>query len=157
MRRFPFANLAYFRVIYAHHKREEDLEHRLEALRKASVPDWPYGYQPRLEDRLDRDSLEALTFGQHLGQGMTRRATRFVQEFNDDGRVAFRGRASLLVGTARLKARHALRQVFRRLSWTARTAVTSTGPHMPCRKDRPNTCAWRLGISITSRWPLEPF
>ena len=99
---FPFANLAYFRVLYAQHKREEDLEHRIEALRKAGFPDWPYGFQPRLEDRLDRDSLEALTFGR-TWEGHDAADARFVQQFNEDGRVAFRSRASLLVGTARLK------------------------------------------------------
>jgi tetratricopeptide (TPR) repeat protein len=98
---FPFANLAYFRVLYAHHKREEDLEHRIEALRAAGFPDWPYGYQPRLEDRLDRDSLDALTFGR-TWEGHDGADARFVQQFNQDGRVAFRSRASLLVGTARL-------------------------------------------------------
>jgi TolB-like protein/class 3 adenylate cyclase/Flp pilus assembly protein TadD len=100
---FPFANLAYFRLLYAHYKREEDLEHRIEALRKAGVPDWPYGYQPSLADRLDRESLEALTFGRTWA-GYDSAGARFVQEFNEDGRVAFRGRASLLVGTARLEA-----------------------------------------------------
>jgi TolB-like protein/class 3 adenylate cyclase len=100
---FPFANLAYFRVIYAHHKREEDLEHRIEAFRKAGVPEWPYGYRPRLEDRLDRDALEALTFGR-TWEGHDSAGARFVQEFSEDGRVAFKGRASLLVGTARLEA-----------------------------------------------------
>ncbi|MFQ5953819.1 MAG: winged helix-turn-helix domain-containing protein [Kiloniellales bacterium] len=99
---FPFANLAYFRVFYSHHKREEDLEHRIEAFRKAGVPDWPYGYQPILADRLDRESLEALTFG-HTWTGHDSTGARFVQEFNADGRVAFRGRTSLLIGTARLK------------------------------------------------------
>jgi adenylate cyclase len=100
---YPFANLAYIRVLYAHHKRAEDLEHRIEALRKAGVPDWPYGYEPRLDDRLDRESLEALTLGR-TWVGYDSTGARFVQEFNEDGRVAFRGRASLLVGTARLKA-----------------------------------------------------
>ncbi len=99
----PFANLAYYRVIYANHKREEDLEHRLEALRKAGVPDWPYGYQPPLADRLNRDSLGALTFGRTWA-GYDSAGARFVQEFNEDGRVVLRSRASLLVGTARLKA-----------------------------------------------------
>jgi TolB-like protein/class 3 adenylate cyclase/tetratricopeptide (TPR) repeat protein len=98
----PFANLAYYRVIYAHHKREEDLEHRLEALRTAGVPAWAYGYQPRLEDRLNRDSLEELTFGRTWA-GYDSAGAQFVQEISEDGRIAFRSRASLLVGTARLK------------------------------------------------------
>ncbi len=100
---FPFANLAYFSVIYAHHKRPEDLDHRIEALRKAGFPEWPYGYRPRLEDRLDRDSLEALAFGR-TWEGHDSAGAPFIQQFNADGRVAFRSKASLLVGTVRLEA-----------------------------------------------------
>ena len=100
---YPFANLAYFRVLYSHFKRQEDLERVIEAFRKAGVPQWAYGYQPRLEDRLDHGALEALTSGR-TWKGFDSAGARFVQEFSEDGRVAFKGRASLLVGTARLDA-----------------------------------------------------
>ena len=100
---FPFANLAYFRVLYGHYKRAEDLERVIEAFRKAGIPRWAYGYQPLLENRLDRESLEALTFGR-TWTGHDSAGARFVQQFNSDGRFAFRSRASLLVGTVRLEA-----------------------------------------------------
>ena len=37
-RREPFLNLAYYRMFYSHHARAEDLEHRLDALRGAGMP-----------------------------------------------------------------------------------------------------------------------
>ena len=57
------ANLAYYRTLIDHHKRDEDLEHRLHALRKAGLPEWPLGFEGHPEDRLDGEEVEALVFG----------------------------------------------------------------------------------------------
>ncbi len=98
----PFANLAYYRTLFSQFKRKEDLELILGALKKAGVPEWPYGYQPVREHQLDEKSLAEITFGR-TWFGHDSRGIPFVQQFTDDGRVVFRGRASLLTGTVRLK------------------------------------------------------
>ena len=59
----PGTNLSFYRVSYAHYKREEDRAHLLDALRKAGVPEWPFGYEGRVEDRLDGSALKTLAFG----------------------------------------------------------------------------------------------
>ncbi len=98
----PFANLAYYRTLFGHFRREQDLDLVIGALEKVGVPEWPYGYQPVREHQLNEKSLAEITFGRtwfgHDSQG-----SPFVQQFTEDGRVAFRGRASLLTGTVRLK------------------------------------------------------
>jgi adenylate cyclase len=99
---YPFANLAYFRVLYGHYKRAEDLERVIEAFRKAGFPQWAYGYQPQPEDQLDQGALEALTFGQSWA-GFNSEGDQFIQQFNKDGRVAFKSQTSLLIGTVRLE------------------------------------------------------
>ncbi len=99
----PFANLAYYRTLFSQFKRQEDLELVLGALKKAGVPEWPYGYQPVREYRLDGQSLDEITFGR-VWIGRDSNGVVFIQQFTDDGRVAFRGRASLLTGTVRLDA-----------------------------------------------------
>ena len=52
LKRAPYANLEHFRIREAHLKRKEDLEHRIDSLRKAGIPEWPFGYKGRPEDRL---------------------------------------------------------------------------------------------------------
>ena len=98
----PFANLAYYRTLFGHFRRKEDLELLIAALEKAGVPEWPYGYQPLQEHQLDEKSLAGITFGR-TWFGHDSRGNPFVQQFTNDGRVAFRGRASLLTGTVKLK------------------------------------------------------
>lgn len=100
----PFANLAYYRTMFAHFDREQDLEHMLGALAKAGIPEWPYGYEPAEENQIDESELRKITVG-HRWSGRDLRGNRFVQQFTDDGRVAFRGRASLLTGGYRLKGK----------------------------------------------------
>ncbi len=97
---FPSYSLAWVRATYTFHERAEDLEHRLEALRLAGVPEWPFGYQGSPGDRLDGSSIEAITYGrtwvgQDLGYGGS-----FIQEFDKDGNFAFKGTNSLLTGMA---------------------------------------------------------
>lgn len=43
-KRSPGANLTAARVIYRHHRRGEDLDFRINALRDAGMPEWPYGF-----------------------------------------------------------------------------------------------------------------
>ena len=59
---WPEANLTYYRVLYSHHKRQEDLDFRIDALRKAGLPQWPYGYEGREEDRLTHKEVKHLLF-----------------------------------------------------------------------------------------------
>lgn len=93
----PFANLGYYRALFAHYRREQDLEHVLGALEKAGIPQWPYGFEPPSGHQLDEAALREITFG-HTWTGTDFRGNRFVQELTADGRVAFRGHASLLTG-----------------------------------------------------------
>lgn len=98
----PFANLAYYRTMLAHFKRDEDREHMLAALEKADVPAWPYGYEPAPEYQLHERALGEITFG-HTWTGHDLRGNRFIQQMTRDGRIVFRGHASLLTGNFRLK------------------------------------------------------
>ncbi len=95
----PAANLAYFRTLYAHHKRKGDLEHRIDSLRKAGMPEWPFGYEGRPADRLDERAITALTFGR-TWNGHGPDGAPFFQEISKDGKVAFRDPDTLLTGTA---------------------------------------------------------
>ena len=97
--RMPFANLGYYRTRYAHYKRKQDVEHMIEALRKAGVPKNAYGFDGDIMDRLDADELQALAVG-NTWAGVDSLGEHFVQQISEDGRVAFRNSGSLMVGNS---------------------------------------------------------
>ena len=93
------ANLTYYRLLYDYYRREEDRAHHLEGLRKAGVPDWPFGFEGPDEDRLDQEALEALTSG-HTWVGNHKNGAAFMQAFDGAGSIAYRSANSFLTGTA---------------------------------------------------------
>ena len=60
LKRLPGNSLANLRVVYAHHRRQEDLDHRLDALRMAGFPEWSHDFQGRSEDQLDAAAIRGL-------------------------------------------------------------------------------------------------
>ena len=86
---WPAANLTYYGVLYAHHRREEDLGFRIAALRKAGLPQWPYDYRGRSENRLNGSEIKRLIHGRYW-YGHRVGAEEFVRENDEDGLVNFR-------------------------------------------------------------------
>ena len=99
LKKRPWVNLAYFQVFYAYHKRPEDLDHRIEALRKAGMPEWPFGFEGRADDRLDPDAIKAVTLGQ-TWKGYSGDGVPFVKQISEDGTVAYRDPSHYLSGFA---------------------------------------------------------
>ena len=99
----PDTNLSWYRISYAHYKREEDRAHLLDALHKAGVPEWPFGYEGRVEDRLDGSEIKRLAFGRtwvgHTGAGM-----QFIQEISADGKVSYRSAQSFSTDNASVQS-----------------------------------------------------
>ena len=98
LERWPNQSLAFVRVAYAHHMREADLAHRLNALRDAGLPEWPYGFRGSAADRLDGGGMRMLTFGRtwvgHLADGRP-----FMQQVSANGDAVQREPTGLIVGT----------------------------------------------------------
>ncbi len=97
--RWPNDSIEGLRMVYAHHRRPEDLAQRLDALREAGLPEWPYGFVGRPEDRLKGDAIRSLTFGRtwsgHLAEGPP-----FFQQTDISGNVVHRRPGGMLVGAA---------------------------------------------------------
>jgi adenylate cyclase len=102
LQRLPSLNLQFYRVMYAHHRRPEDLARRLDGLRKAGMPEWPYGYRDRPEQRLDGAQVSALTFG-HTWQGQHRSGEPFLVQIGENGNTAYRSPSSLRTGMLSLR------------------------------------------------------
>jgi tetratricopeptide (TPR) repeat protein len=56
-------NVEAFRHLWANHKRKEDLERLLNALRQAGFPEWPFGYHDPSWERLDGAAIKDLVYG----------------------------------------------------------------------------------------------
>ncbi len=99
LERYPDQNLAWYRVLFSHHAREEDRAERLEALRLAGLPEWPFGFEGDPALRLTSDAIDALTrgrtwVGERVGSGA------FMQYMQTNGAFIERGPDYQLVGTA---------------------------------------------------------
>jgi hypothetical protein len=83
--------------MYSHHRREEDLAHRIDALREAGLPEWPYGFSARLEDRLDGATIRALAVGK-TWVGHQKTGNPFIMEISAKGEYAQGGPQGLTSG-----------------------------------------------------------
>jgi len=98
--REPFLNLAWYRTAYDHHARAEDLHHRLDALRKAGMSEWPLGFRGGPKQRLTGSALQNL-ISKETWSGMDAgRKLPFIQEFGEDGNTVYAAATTLLSGMA---------------------------------------------------------
>jgi adenylate cyclase len=106
LRHLASFSIQLFSVMFAHHRRSEDLARILEGLRKAGVPEWPYGYPAGPDKRLDGAQVSALTFGR-TWQGQHRTDYRgrepFLLQIAEDGTTAYRSPSSLRTGRVSLR------------------------------------------------------
>jgi adenylate cyclase len=96
---FPPLSTNHLRDFHGYFKRPEDLELVLGALRDAGVPDWPFGYEGRPEDRLNEAAVKDVTFGR-TWSGVINREMPFIQEIDNTGTVAYRSASSFFTGEA---------------------------------------------------------
>jgi adenylate cyclase len=99
LRHNPETCIAWYRVTFAHHAREQDLNDRLEALRLAGLYEWPYGVEGDPAHRLKGEAIDASTFGrtwagERVGSGP------FVQYVEADGTFVERGPDMQVTGEA---------------------------------------------------------
>ena len=97
LKRIPSQSVASLRVMYGHHRRPEDLDHRMSALLKAGLPEWCFGFSGRLEDRLDASAIRSLASGK-TWTGHLQNGTPFVMQLGSNGDFAVRTQTRMAVG-----------------------------------------------------------
>ena len=97
-----FVNLGWYRARYSHYKSEQDIEHMLDGLRRAGIPENAYGFEGRDEERLNFDALQEITVGRSWS-GTDSSGLDFTQQTSDDGRIAFKNPSSLMIGSYRVE------------------------------------------------------
>ena len=99
LQRQPEMCIAWFRVTFAHHAREQDLSERLDALRLAGLSEWPYGIEGDPAHQLKGEAIDASTFG-HGWEGERVGSGPFVQYVEADGAFVERGPNMQVTGAA---------------------------------------------------------
>jgi adenylate cyclase len=97
LKREPMQNVAGLRVVYGHHKRREDLDRRLAALRDAGLPEWSYNFSGRAEDRLDAAAIRNLAVNK-TWIGHYQNGERFFTQLSSTGDLAHRAQMGMIVG-----------------------------------------------------------
>ncbi len=100
LRLFPESNLAHYRYLYDYW-RDAQREHHLESLRKAGIPDWPFGFEGSGKDRLNGKQLAELTSNQ-TWIGQHKNGAGFMQYFDAAGNLAYRSANTSITGTHRV-------------------------------------------------------
>jgi adenylate cyclase len=81
----PWQNLRHFRLVYAQYERGQDIEFRIQALRKAGLPELPYDFDTEGMERLSHDELvELIDDKTWQGYDLGREQDHF-QRFQSDG------------------------------------------------------------------------
>jgi adenylate cyclase len=97
IKRTPSTNLMGSRIVYSHYQRKEDLDERIDALRDAGLPEWPYGFHGNPADQLSAAAVRGLIMDKTL-TGHQYDGAPFVMEVNANGDYAQRGPQGLIVG-----------------------------------------------------------
>jgi adenylate cyclase len=100
-------SLAYQRLLYDEsYKRIEDLNRYLEELRAAGMPEWPFGFEGKAEDRVTGDALLALVVG-HSWTGYIplprEKKAPFMLQIDEQARVAYGSTNTFLAGEAKVE------------------------------------------------------
>ncbi len=104
---FPKQGLALARLVYGLiYRRVEDLNHHLEGLKAAGIPEWPFGFEGRPQDQVTGQTLADLAVG-HTWEGyipvQVGENAPFILQTDNENRGAFRTPRSLISGVIRLE------------------------------------------------------
>ncbi len=98
---FPESNLTYYGYLYDYW-RDGDLRRHLAALRKAGIPEWPFGFTGNQADRLGEADLRNLVDGKSW-TGKHKNGTDFTQFFDKAGNTAYRSANTNITGIAEVR------------------------------------------------------
>ncbi|MBA5804246.1 adenylate/guanylate cyclase domain-containing protein [Rhizobium changzhiense] len=98
---FPESNLAYYGYLYDYW-RDGDLKRHLAGLRKAGIPEWPFGFTGSQADRLGEGDLRNLVDGKSW-TGKHKNGTDFTQYFDKAGNTAYRSANTNITGIVEVR------------------------------------------------------
>jgi adenylate cyclase len=98
---FPESNLTYYGYLYDYW-RDGDLQRHLAGLRKAGIPEWPFGFAGKEADKLGEADLRNLVDGK-TWTGKHKNGTDFIQYFDKAGNTAYRSTNTNITGVIEVR------------------------------------------------------
>jgi tetratricopeptide (TPR) repeat protein len=95
----PNLSLELFRVRLAHFRRSEDLARFLDALEKAGLQKWPFGFSPGSRERLTAEAIESIATGR-IWEGRVDGVGPGILQIDPNGNVAMRTITMFATGKA---------------------------------------------------------
>jgi TolB-like protein len=95
----PTASVQLYQIYYPFVRERSDLVGLLDALHKAGMPEWPFGFRADGLEPVDGAEIARLAFGR-TWQGRTAEGEPALMQFGTDGRSAFRTPTHIETGTA---------------------------------------------------------
>lgn len=93
----PITNLGFYAVLRKNVGTSDQISRFIEGLRRAGIPEWPYGDERRPEDRLGVDELRTVIKGPRW-VGELKNGVSFVQEFEGRDGFGYSSSGSMLTG-----------------------------------------------------------
>ena len=91
--------MAAWRIVYAHFRNPQDLALIVEALRKAGLPEWPFGFTGHEPDRLKGRRFESLVLGHTLQGKLEPSGQPAILQIAQNGTAGFRSTTRMLTET----------------------------------------------------------
>ncbi len=95
----PHISARLYTVLFAHFRRQEDLDRIIAAMLRAGVQEWTFAFEPGASERLSTDQLNALIAGD-VWQGVFEGRGPGLMQISESGSVAMRTSTMFITGSA---------------------------------------------------------
>ena len=98
----PHTSAQLYRVMFAHFRKQEELDRIIEAMTDAGVQEWPFDFRPGARQRLSDDAVTHLIDG-NVWQGTFEGRGPGLMQISENGSMALRASTLFVTGTAFMK------------------------------------------------------
>jgi len=102
LRVYPNSSLEYLRIRDSYFRHPEDLEHFLQGLNMAGIPNWAFDFRGAESDRLNATELRELVEDK-TWVGKHSNGVKFFQQIGSSGSLAYRSKSTIVTGVASLE------------------------------------------------------
>ncbi|MCA0928812.1 adenylate/guanylate cyclase domain-containing protein [Ruegeria profundi] len=98
----PHTSAQLYRVLFAHFRKQEELDRIIDAMLNAGVQEWPFDFHPGARERLSADAVTALIDG-NVWQGNFEGRGPGLMQISENGSMALRASTLFVTGSAFVK------------------------------------------------------
>ncbi len=98
----PHTSAQLYKVLFAHFRKQEELDRIIDAMLTAGVQEWPFDFQPGAREKLSADAITALIDG-NVWQGNFEGRGPGLMQISENGSMALRASTLFVTGSAFVK------------------------------------------------------